>query len=740
MEYLKITLLSDLCVGNGESIGNAVDADVCMDRVGLPYIPARRLKGCLKQAALELEQMGYEGALQKRQKLFGDAYGEEGCLRVQDAVVKDAEILREFLASKIPADDFGERRERKIPDIVKRTAHVSSVARIFSTVRGQTRLEDGVKVDNTLRFTRVISRYDPFTLKDNSEMVFMAPVYLDTSDKKLHDFFEDCCRATRHIGTSRNRGLGNVSIAICEDRNQRKNDEANPEENTCEHRISSLADEEQIKISYRVALKAPVTLPGCDELNTSIPARSVIGCMAGNYLRKGSAEDRMFQDLFLNGNVRWSALTPVIDGVISDPAPMMLVKLKNDGNRLINHLSMEGTDWKGLKPKTLDGAFAAICSRHGEEKSTYIVAEPSIHTSYHYAINSTVHDRETSVVGSKLLYMQDSIDAGMIYGGTVTCRAKFAGEVLGCLKEAKLSFGRSRSAQYAVCSLDGLPQVEVVSEKRFETEAGETVYVILKSDLALQKEGIYVTGKDEIRKELAEKLNVSEKMPAGCQDYCRYHTIGGYQATWQLQKPQIPVIRAGSVYCFTASGESLPNMIQVGQFSQEGFGVCRIISKKEMHKLSSVKEGIIERVEKEGSEEHMYEVYVKLLAEAGLETMRRYALDCHFVDKGLPTGRLRLMLSEAREYSDLLRMIGTIKESDVSSVNEISRKKISESLVKEIYTEGESNAVSWKKLLEKEEGLWEEIQCYPEALKLLQKSWKLPMEIILHKLHYQKER
>ena len=54
MEYLKITLLSDLCVGNGESIGNAVDADVCMDRVGLPYIPARRLKGCLKQAALEL--------------------------------------------------------------------------------------------------------------------------------------------------------------------------------------------------------------------------------------------------------------------------------------------------------------------------------------------------------------------------------------------------------------------------------------------------------------------------------------------------------------------------------------------------------------------------------------------------------------------------------------------------------------------------------------------------------------
>ena len=59
MEYLKITLRSDLCVGNGESVGNTVDTDVCMDEAGLPYIPARRLKGCLKQAAQELERMGY---------------------------------------------------------------------------------------------------------------------------------------------------------------------------------------------------------------------------------------------------------------------------------------------------------------------------------------------------------------------------------------------------------------------------------------------------------------------------------------------------------------------------------------------------------------------------------------------------------------------------------------------------------------------------------------------------------
>ena len=72
MEYLKIVLRSDLCAGNGESVGNTVDTDVCMDEAGLPYIPARRLKGCLRQAARDLAEMGYEDADRKMQSLFGN--------------------------------------------------------------------------------------------------------------------------------------------------------------------------------------------------------------------------------------------------------------------------------------------------------------------------------------------------------------------------------------------------------------------------------------------------------------------------------------------------------------------------------------------------------------------------------------------------------------------------------------------------------------------------------------------
>ena len=52
MDVIRITLRSDLCAGNGESRGNAVDTDIVLTADGLPRIPARRLKGCLRAALI----------------------------------------------------------------------------------------------------------------------------------------------------------------------------------------------------------------------------------------------------------------------------------------------------------------------------------------------------------------------------------------------------------------------------------------------------------------------------------------------------------------------------------------------------------------------------------------------------------------------------------------------------------------------------------------------------------------
>ena len=57
MKEMKIfiTLRSDLCASSGKGWSATIDNDVCFDEYGLPYIPARRIKGCLKAAASLLE-------------------------------------------------------------------------------------------------------------------------------------------------------------------------------------------------------------------------------------------------------------------------------------------------------------------------------------------------------------------------------------------------------------------------------------------------------------------------------------------------------------------------------------------------------------------------------------------------------------------------------------------------------------------------------------------------------------
>ena len=88
--YLNISLASDICMGNGESKGNAIDRDICTTKEGIPYIPARRIKGCLRQTAEVLREHGYHLASEKTvKKLFGDEYDAGGNIVIDDANISN---------------------------------------------------------------------------------------------------------------------------------------------------------------------------------------------------------------------------------------------------------------------------------------------------------------------------------------------------------------------------------------------------------------------------------------------------------------------------------------------------------------------------------------------------------------------------------------------------------------------------------------------------------------------------
>lgn len=314
---LRITLRSDLCAGNGEAKGISVDRDICTDSFGLPYIPSRRIKGVLRSAAEMLTKYDSNRYPAKQlESVFGTA-SVPGSLRLRDAVLPETDKMHAYLRSV--------RNDRKNP--LHTAAQPLNITRMFTSVRGQTRMEDGVAVEGSLRYTRVLNRFNP--LSPGKETVLEAEVFLPAEQ---FGYLQACCLAVRHMGLSRNRGLGAVSVRL------------SPAEETGTAERVQIPDGEMLRISYSVLLDAPVTLTGCGKLLREIPARSVIGCMAAATDRA----DPCFRALFLTGAVQWSALTPQINGLRTTPAPLMLTYLKNESIYCNRHAVSED-DLEGKK-------------------------------------------------------------------------------------------------------------------------------------------------------------------------------------------------------------------------------------------------------------------------------------------------------------------------------------------------------------------------------------------------------
>ena len=706
MPKIRITLKSDLCAGSGEATGVTVDKDLCIDAYGLPYIPARRLKGCLREAARLLRDYGCAEASDRNiAELFGTEDGGQGLLRVSDACLPGAESMRALLSGEVE-------------DALRVEAEPLNVAKLFTYVRGQTALKDGVAVDGSLRYTRVMAHHN--ALDERVEAYLDAPVSVDSGDPELHALLELCCRATRHIGSMRNRGLGNVQLAYL-----RETAAERPAAKVLCPEDAVAAD--QVEIRYAVSLDAPVTLPGCAEQTLEIPARSVIGCVSAAYLRSGRAEDAAFRDLFLNGTASWSSLTPSIGGKRSVPSPLMLVFLKNEGS--YKNLYAAGEDEVlGKKQKTMGGSYAV------DTGSGFHLASVRRHTLYHHS-----HGEQGT------LYMQDSLDAGMIFRGVVTAPGAMAETVCDLLLKTRFAFGRSKSAQYAACSLYGDIEVSPVGQEPKPVEPGSPIYAVLQSDLVLTGDGIRETRPDAVRAELAAMLN-ADAGGAPEKDCCEFHVVGGYQQMWQMQKPQIPAMRGGSVFCFRAKGTETPRQVALGEFDQEGFGVFQIYTEAEMQSRRAVRRTAVdEKVPSAGDGAWRHTLETALTVAACKRAMGEHAMryynrkvrgDRRFRSgrAGL-IGRLRLMLAEAADYEDFLARIQSIKDSNLSADNSGSDRKKALQLV---YGICGGETLSAAALTGNDAGLAKMIGANADVEAQVLRLWKEPLRMLLHAAYYDK--
>ena len=742
MSSILITLKSDLCAGSGESRGNYIDNDIALDDLGLPIIPGRRIKGVLSASAdfllQTLKEMGQSPSDDSSfsfltqdtiNTLFGTPYGPDGILDIQNAVLESSDQMRRWLKSGVPEP----LAEATFPD------HISD---IFSYVRGQTAMENGSAATGSLRFTRVVGRYHP--LNETQELRFRAPVDTTGFHKAQLDLLDACCKATRHIGTNRNRGLGNVKMSF------EYSEDTLPSAPNLKP-LSSCEEEALVKITYRLVLDTPLTVSGTEQSSCEIPARSVIGSLSSQWLQKDghTANDSMFFDLFLNGTVSWSSLTPCYAGKACRPLPLMISKLKNtkaaDGSAMFcNRLS---TNAVGLdqKQSSLDGKYLG----EGKNRDYYLVDVSHCMEYHHRHARGNGANREDEV-----LYLQPFVDSDLILSGEVYAPWRLAQDICALLSGARFRFGRSKSTQYGHCSLFGEITMTPVPMDKLTIPVGEPLYAVLESDLVLSENGLFNTSRQAVRNAIKAALPLSDS--ANKTDYCRFGILSGYHAMWHLQKPRIQTLCAGSVLCFVSKEDaSLPRTIRLGEFKQEDMGRIRFYTQQELDAFTSIKEAQPDtRFTEQAESCNAPDLQDAVLIRACKESLSRSINTWYNNEFGngktynpahFQSGRLRLMLLESNNLKDLIDRIEAIPLSDQPSGGS-GRRDLYNKLLKELYgpsPESETDAFLYALKnhcsTNKDRALCQLLDNSSKAQDKLAASWKLPLEVVLYRLHYEEK-
>ncbi|MCG3158187.1 MAG: hypothetical protein DKINENOH_04828 [bacterium] len=208
MRYLcEIELLSAAMPGSGAGWGGVIDSDVVFDEYGLPFIPARRLKGILREMSGDLIaalRACLDGQLPFEEGMIGRLFGKAG-----QANSAPLEVGNAYLENYAGLRDWLIWAQHEAPRLVT----ADRVIATFTHWRQQTAIDPdkGVALENSLRITRVLNR----------GCKFFSEIILAGSDPGQVELLALAAQVTRRLGSKRNRGLGNVKCRLLEGTSQR---------------------------------------------------------------------------------------------------------------------------------------------------------------------------------------------------------------------------------------------------------------------------------------------------------------------------------------------------------------------------------------------------------------------------------------------------------------------------------------------------------------------------------------
>ncbi|MDR0999894.1 MAG: hypothetical protein LBL96_03695 [Clostridiales bacterium] len=533
-KIIKMELLSDLCPASGDGFAGFVDTDVCFDDKGLPFIPAKRLKGVLRECALDILSVdaGYAST-------FDRLFGETGKLTPGTLNVESGRLVGAQIGD----------------------AHRSELAEVYTNVRSRTKMENGIAAEGTLRTARVLNRGQVYE-------------FLVTLDEESLAFFEMCVKSLRSMGLNRSRGLGEVKCYL-------------QDAQLAGGQVFAMRDwGEKKAFSYNIELLDPVIAAERSgkpyDTEDYIFGSGILGAFAVKYIEKRALspddayEDKEFKRIFLDGGVIFSAALPCQGEDTYYPAPAVLKT-----NKLGTRLSDESL---GISDETDNEN--PICKRLGGFVSIKdgVVRKLSVSktTSIHHA--RPVDRSKGHATGDKdggELFTYEAISAGQTFAGSVIGEASDIAMLAGLFAENNiLRLGRSRTAQYGkakITAAETIPQANVLPLK-----SGDLFRIVALTPVILEnKSGVNTTNLTIV----PQILGCGIEIVRSC---CSETIISGYYGKWLLPKRQERALAEGSTIVMKYTGADITLSLNfIGKRTGEGFGRIRLESVPEANSLTN---------------------------------------------------------------------------------------------------------------------------------------------------------
>ncbi len=382
---------------------------------------------------------------------------------------------------------------------------------------------------------------------------------------------------------------------------------------------------------------------------------------------------------------------------VSKPIPFTEGDCKKAG------LANEYASGNGNQPKRLSGKFVSV-----SEDGIQVKEVPS-EIVYHHTKNA-----EGKEAGDgDLLYAFEAIRTCQTFSGTITGKAKYI-KILAPLLRGVMRFGKSKSAQYGKCVLNGEPGLSEIPEKTYAK--GSRILVYLQSDGVFLDDNGYTVECAGVREAIKSALGIVEKQDERVYTEIETKRLTGYYTKWNLKRQAIPAVRAGSAFEFVLDQDLKlrDQALYAGARKGEGFGRLAVIQNDQTNCSVPIKKAKSPSVAPDKTRSLCGEILFSelkndLMFEAGEKTLG--------MTNPAALGRLTLMLTESvRAYPEMSQAEKRF-ENYLSSIASIKTKNLQEKadrIVEEYIGTDLDHLQYWES--HKDADLWKKSKDYVEDL------------------------